>query len=223
MSLILEALRKSEAERRRDSAPDVALELPPAPVRSARAAPAWLWPLLAATLALTVLGSWWGANRIARSEASPAPAPASREPQAPSPEDAGLPRIVPHAAPAATTAPSRPQGMQPEVAIQAPAPQPEAAPVARATPAFAPPATASSSTAAPTPSPTPSPDIAATALPPVKLSMHMWDADPARRFVILDGQRMGEGDRSGGLSVIAIDRTGVVVERDGQRAHVALP
>ena len=51
----------------------------------------------------------------------------------------------------------------------------------------------------------------------------MWDADPARRFVILDGQRMGEGDRSGGLSVIAIDRTGVVVERDGQRAHVALP
>ena len=61
------------------------------------------------------------------------------------------------------------------------------------------------------------------ALAPVKLSMHMWDADPARRFVILDGQRMGEGDRSGGLSVIAIDRKGVTVERDGQRAHVPLP
>lgn len=220
MSLILEALRKSEAERRRDSAPDVALELPPAPARSARAAPAWLWPLLAATVALAVLGSWWGANRIARGDAATASTPAVREPQAPAPEDAGLPRIVPHAAPAATTAPARPQATQPAVAIQAPAPQPEAAPVARATPAFAPPVTASSSPAA---SPAPAPDIAATALPPVKLSMHMWDADPARRFVILDGQRMGEGDRSGGLSVIAIDRTGVVVERDGQRAHVALP
>lgn len=220
MSLILEALRKSEAERRRDSAPDVALELPPAPVRSARAAPAWLWPLLAATVALAVLGSWWGANRIARSEAAAASTPASREPQAPSPEDAGLPRIVPHAAPAATTAPSRPQATQPAVAIETPAPPPEAAPVARATPAFAAPATAIASAA---PAPSPAPDIAATALPPVKLSMHMWDADPARRFVILDGQRMGEGDRSGGLSVIAIDRTGVVVERDGQRAHVALP
>ena len=219
MSLILEALRKSEAERRRDSAPDVALELPPAPARSAPAAPAWLWPLLAATVALAVLG-WWGASRIARSEAGPASTPAVRETQTPAPEDAGLPRIVPHAAPAATTAPSRPQGMQPEVAIQAPAPQPEAAPVARAKPAFAAPATSMAPAA---PAPSAAPDIAATALPPVKLSMHMWDADPARRFVILDGQRMGEGDRSGGLSVIAIDRTGVVVERDGQRAHVALP
>lgn len=220
MSLILEALRKSEAERRRDSAPDVALELPPAPVRSARAAPAWLWPLLAATLALAVLGSWWGANRIARGEAAPASTPASREPQASAPEDAGLPRIVPHAAPAATMAPSRPQATQTAVAIETPATQPEAAPVARATPAFTAPATAIAPAA---PAPSPAPDIAATALPPVKLSMHMWDADPTRRFVILDGQRMGEGDRSGGLSVIAIDRTGVVVERDGQRAHVALP
>lgn len=53
--------------------------------------------------------------------------------------------------------------------------------------------------------------------------MHMWDADPARRFVILDGQRMGEGDRSGALSVIAIERNGVVIERNGQRARIPLP
>ena len=44
-----------------------------------------------------------------------------------------------------------------------------------------------------------------------------------RRFVILDGQRMAEGDRSGGLTVVAIDRRGVVIERDGQRARVPLP
>jgi len=60
-------------------------------------------------------------------------------------------------------------------------------------------------------------------LPAVKLSMHMWDADPARRFVILDGQRMGEGDRSGALSVIAIERNGVVIEHNGQRARIPLP
>ncbi|WP_211340622.1 hypothetical protein, partial [Thermomonas haemolytica] len=35
MSLILEALRKSEAERRRDRAPDLRLELPPVPRRRA--------------------------------------------------------------------------------------------------------------------------------------------------------------------------------------------
>jgi general secretion pathway protein B len=67
------------------------------------------------------------------------------------------------------------------------------------------------------------PDIGDTSLPAVKLSMHMWDADPARRFVILDGQRMGEGDRSGALSVIAIERNGVVIERNGQRARIPLP
>ena len=40
MSLILEALRKSEAERRRGSTPDVAMELPPVAVARARATPA---------------------------------------------------------------------------------------------------------------------------------------------------------------------------------------
>ncbi len=66
-------------------------------------------------------------------------------------------------------------------------------------------------------------DIDATSLPPVKLSMHMWDASPGKRFVILDGQRMGEGDRNGLVTVVAIERDGVVVERNGQRARVPLP
>jgi hypothetical protein len=52
--------------------------------------------------------------------------------------------------------------------------------------------------------------------------MHMWNEDPSRRFVILDGQRMAEGDRSGALTVIAIERDGVVVERNGQRAKIPL-
>lgn len=66
-------------------------------------------------------------------------------------------------------------------------------------------------------------DIDATSIPPVKLSMHMWDESPSRRFVILDGQRMTEGDRNGELTVVAIERDGVVVERNGQRARVPLP
>ena len=36
-------------------------------------------------------------------------------------------------------------------------------------------------------------------------------------------QRMGEGDRNGDLTVVAIERDGVVVERNGQRARVPLP
>ena len=34
----------------------------------------------------------------------------------------------------------------------------------------------------------------------------MWDESPSRRFVILDGQRMTEGDRNGETSVVAIER-----------------
>ena len=52
MSLILEALRKSEAERRRGSTPDVAMELPPAPLRTRNAAPSWLWPVVLLVLAI---------------------------------------------------------------------------------------------------------------------------------------------------------------------------
>ena len=53
-------------------------------------------------------------------------------------------------------------------------------------------------------------DIDATSLPPVKLSMHMWDESPSRRFVILDGQRMAEGDRNGEVTVVSIERDGVI-------------
>ena len=51
----------------------------------------------------------------------------------------------------------------------------------------------------------------------------MWDEAPGKRFVILNGQRMGEGDRNGEVTVVAIERDGVVVERNGQRARVPLP
>ena len=54
MSLILEALRKSEAERRRGASPDVAVELPPAPAARGRAVPAWVPPAIAAALALAI-------------------------------------------------------------------------------------------------------------------------------------------------------------------------
>lgn len=57
----------------------------------------------------------------------------------------------------------------------------------------------------------------------IKLSMHMWDDVPAKRFVILNGQRMAEGDSYGGVAVVAIERNGVVVESNGNRARVPLP
>ena len=211
MSLILEALRKSEAERRRDRAPDLRLELPPVPRRRAPTGRPLLW-LGAIALVVLALALWLALRGRAPvvASASPASAPAAR-PTAETPRLAApLPQVVARPAPASTAIPIAATPATPSAA----APPSPPSPAAVAPPPPAP---------APTPAPDAIPDIASTGLPPVKLSMHMWDADPARRFVILDGQRMGEGDHNGALSVVAIDRKGVVIERDGQRARIPLP
>ena len=209
MSLILEALRKSEAERRRGSAPDVAMELPPVSAARARATPAWLLPaILLGVIAL--LATWWWSQRDAVG-ADHAEAVTNAPVTEPHIETPAQPVVI--ARPVqATSAPSTSTATP---AINLPPAPVAAAPVAPA--------------ARPAPSPAAPPDtrdvadIDATSIPPVKLSMHMWDESPARRFVILDGQRMTEGDRNGELSVVAIERDGVVVERNGQRARVPLP
>ena len=180
--------------------------------------------VLLCTLALLALGVWLGTRMAARDHAAVAAAPvAAIAPQIADTPVAPAPAIVhspdaPVRAPAApaltTTTASAASIARPNAPILPPPP-----PVATA-PAPAPPSP--SHTARPATN-NDAPDIANTSLPAVKLSMHMWDADPAKRFVILDGQRMGEGDRSGALSVIAIERNGVVIERNGQRARIPLP
>jgi general secretion pathway protein B len=118
------------------------------------------------------------------------------------------------------------------VARPAPPPVTPAAPAAATIEAAPPVAAPAAPPVRPLPVPPPPParvertdvaDIDSTAMPPVKLSMHMWDEAPGKRFVILNGQRMGEGDRNGEVTVVAIERDGVVVERNGQRARVPLP
>ena len=211
MSLILEALRKSEAERRRGVTPDVAMELPPAPLRTRNAAPAWLWPLVLLALAVAAL-AWW---MLTRGDVAEPTSPAIAANPEPTASPAAVPAVVPRAvAPpvtettvVATLPPATDTVATPIVASPPPAP----APARDIPPPQAP--------VLPPPAPVP----AATSMSGMKLSMHMWDAVPERRFVILNGQRMGEGDRDGDMQVIAIERDGVVVERDGQRARVALP
>jgi phosphoribosylformimino-5-aminoimidazole carboxamide ribonucleotide (ProFAR) isomerase len=51
----------------------------------------------------------------------------------------------------------------------------------------------------------------------------MWNSDPARRFVIIDGQRRVEGDRLGEAVITAIDRDGVLLELDGRALRIPLP
>ena len=62
-----------------------------------------------------------------------------------------------------------------------------------------------------------------TALPALKLTMHMWSQDPARRFVILDGHRLGEGSRASNAVIERIEPDGVILAADGQRIRLPLP
>jgi general secretion pathway protein B len=60
------------------------------------------------------------------------------------------------------------------------------------------------------------------ALPPLRMSMHMWNDDASQRFVILDGNRLGEGDRIGDAVVTAITRDGVQLDWNGLAVKIPL-
>lgn len=55
-------------------------------------------------------------------------------------------------------------------------------------------------------------------LPDLKMSMHVYSATPAQRFVVLNGNRQVEGDELGGdVRVSEIRKDGVVLIFQGQR------
>jgi len=60
------------------------------------------------------------------------------------------------------------------------------------------------------------------ALPPLKLSMHMWNEAPAQRFVIIDGNRVGIGGRVGEVEIADIVADGVVLDWHGRRIKLPL-
>jgi general secretion pathway protein B len=225
MSFILEALRKSEAARRRSEAPDLfsAMHDAPAPARERRQAPVWIVGIVG-VLSLGV-ATWLVLQRE--------PAPAVPTPQAAivdAPVDAPVAAPV-VAAPQPAPPIASPPPPAPPVAAPSP-PSPSSATVA--TMPAAPPAAA----ALPEPPPAPRPSAPRPAsdgrpmalseldagsrkqLPALRMSMHMWNEDAGRRFVILDGQRVGEGDLIGEAQVESITRDGVILNWQGARLRI---
>ena len=149
--------------------------------------------------AVPVIAIWWST----RSSPVPAPIPAPPLATRQAPPNAEMPVVQPRATPTPTPATA------------------PAAPVVTTPPPAAPAVAAAN---APPPPPAPAADPpAAVGMAGVKLSMHVWNDDPARRFVVLNGQRMLEGERNGDLLLVEVLRDGVLVERDGQRARIDLP
>ncbi len=237
MSLILDALRKSEAERRRGQAPDLYASLPPGvPNRG----PHWArwWPALV-LVALTIAAAMYFLAEKQRIEAEGEgdSAPRSEQPSAavtarsaatvlapPSPAaDPGKPGP---GVPAANATPSL--ARNPPQAAAPTAMQGAEATAHAATPAVAVPPSAES-VVPQTPEDDALPPIAVlsagerAALPPLKLSMHVFAREPDKRFAIIDGQRVTEGAILGPSVVEQIRRDGVVLNINGRRVLLPRP
>ncbi len=261
MSLILEALRKSEAERRLGQAPELLATMPVlrAPARHERW-PVWIAGLCAAATVLA-LGWWWmqsmpaARTEVARSEpvakrsTLPAPTPDANTNAANNAKDdasqtssarqatqlpvitlpvANAPRpTAPIAGTPAATLASKPVAVLPTpiapvtASIYAITPKLAAEPVA---------APAPSAVTAPAP---PVDELALfsladlsaderNGLPALKVSMHVYADEPAQRFMIINGQRVGEGARiADGVTLVRIRRDGAEIDARGR--HLLLP
>lgn len=260
MSLILEALKKSEAERRVGQPPGLLSQAyTSAPERRL------LWPWLAiGLLPLAIAAAWWfGRASIAlpdppveSAELVPAPPPPApvRSSQV---ESTALPSEAPRPAMSARAPPPALRQLPPPSSETAGAER-EAAAVSAAEgeallrgaplaqPAASISATASAEIATDAQPPSASAYPAAVTsdstaqdeapelrdldptlraeLPPLRVSMHVFDADPQRRFVLIDGRRLSEGDGLGeGLLLIEIRREGSLLEFRGHRFLLPRP
>jgi general secretion pathway protein B len=237
MSLILDALRKSEAERRRGQSPSL---YSASPMPTTRARPEWLrWlPLVAlAVLVIVALFAWRGEPGPATRDELEADA-GSTAPET----DAADTEIVEAPEPAvAVTAPPPPARAAGVAAAPAPTVdslvKPTPAPPTATAPLPTPSIVAETPAPAPTEAPAPAGQVPAeqlpplavldtgtrSSLPPLKLSMHVFNSEPSRRFAIIDGQRVTEGAQLGSATVVEIRRDGVVLDISGRRVLLPRP
>jgi len=202
VSLILDALRKADAERERGSVPSLysqpvaspSAEVPPKP----RVGPNWLWIAIGIAVGLSGAAAWVMVGRDAApsgAAVTPAAAPPSASmtpPVAPAP-----PGVTPSAVAVAPMTPS-PSAAAPAVAEPAPWPQPEERKAARPEAkgdapvrviGNVPPAEAQVYSRDQLP-----PDIRA-ALPQFAIGGSMYSPNPAARSLIVNGQLYREKDR----------------------------
>lgn len=232
MSFILDALRKSENERRLEAAPGI-MHSPSAVPRERLP----LWAILAiAALAAAVLVLTIYSLTDRRGSAAPPPVVSrSQETTLSMPEQPPQTEAAPAAAPpqagqatAELPVPPQPQAttQTPPQASAAPARDPEPGAEAGATSAeVSAPAreTLSGSTAASSAGQTPIPSYAAVlaegiGLGALQMQLHVHSSVPASRFIVVNGSRYLEGDRlSEGPVVEEIAAEGAILSYRGRR------
>lgn len=250
MSLILEALRKSEAERRLGRAPDL---LAPMPVLRV-SAPRRQWPLAGAgafVLVIALGAAWWWARNALAPPVVVVAAPSAQDVSAV--DAGGNAAINVHRDALQTPAATRMTRISPTIAlpisgaprvavVNHPVVAPVSPPTAPAKPVAIEPIPVTAAPGAMASMPAPASPVATApaepvllsladlstgernALPALKVSMHVYADDPARRFMIIDGQRVGEGARlADGVILVRIRRDGAELDARGRRLLLPKP
>jgi general secretion pathway protein B len=219
MSYILEALRRSQAERERGQVPGLhAQPATLAPLPAPAENPPWRWLLPLALLLLGALGLalWAWPGRLPPGGPG---APAGGQTAAPAAQ-----AVAPAAPPTLPEAPLPQVVSAPPAPVVAPAPAPTPAPAPVQVVPPGPAKTGVPPAAMAPPSPAPAPPAPATPrtlrlaelsaeqrreLPPLNLGGAVWSESALSRFVIVNGQVVREGDAAA---------PGVVVERIAPKA-----
>ncbi|HTV50871.1 MAG TPA: general secretion pathway protein GspB [Steroidobacteraceae bacterium] len=239
MSFILEALKKSESERQRQSGPAL-FEVKVAPPRSRFA----LWiSILGALLLINVIGVGWMLLRgsaprsgATSTVASPVPVPAAGlggvvSARAPGlgPRSAAVAPVPATASPLPSREPTPGALTTPPAAESAEAPPPAAATEAARNanaedlaPAVEPPRGASDGVVRGTASGLPTYQDAAAVpganIPELRLDLHSYSARPDERFVFVNMTKLHEGDSlPQGVRVEAITPEGVILSYQGTK------
>jgi general secretion pathway protein B len=240
MSFILDALKKSESDRQRQSGPSL-FEVKVAPPR--RTLPIWA-VAIAVLLGINVIVVTWMLLRrpaapqptaAAPGGSPPAAIPAATGPRAPTAQRAPASAAPPQAPPAAGTAPSTPAA-PPSGAAASPPPHSAGAPAANDqnsgpaaaggdpsdyAPAVEPSEAGGAGTgggSADTALPLYQQIVDSAGLPALHLDLHVFADRPRDRFVMINMHRLGEGDSlPEGVHVDTIRPDGVVLTFHGKR------
>ncbi len=223
MSSILDALKKSEADRQRAAGPTL-LDLHVQPRR--RRLPAWAIALAVLLVGNVALLAWLAMRHAPTAAPAAAPAPAAATgpgAQAAGPAPSTTAAAPGAAGPAATTAAAAPLA----AASAAPAASGDGARAGR--PMAGTDAGENPADEAPAEEPAPRRVRAAGqgplqnysalsgTLPPLHLDLHFWSEAPAERYALINLHRVGEGDTlPEGPRVLEITRDGVVMEYGGR-------
>jgi general secretion pathway protein B len=188
MSYILDALKKSEAERSRGSVPTLLI-----PAQTQFRSSVAIWVLLGALIVNACLfAAWmfWPAAPTTPQAVAPAGIPAPTPPA----NNSAVPRTIPSPPPTVVQAAESP----PPQSFEAEKPKAEATPDTRIEPTAR----------------TPSDDLPA---PTYSFSTHVYATDPSMRAVTMKGRRFVEGDSIGpGVTIKEITESGVVLDINGR-------